>query len=457
MPTIAQLPPASPVSAADELPVSQAGYTRAVAVSDLLASTQPAIAAPTGTLLGRVSVGAGGPEPITLGSGLSLTASTLNATGSSITSLPIVVTLGAGDLVGISQGGVDHSISYANLINGQTIDLAQPATPASDTDSFWVSQGSATMLRQTLSGVWSWIQLKLPGYKRPVVELSVNTTLDGTIHNGRILICSAAVTLTPAFINMGSGFYCDVINLSSGNVTFGPGIVTPSGSVTLTPGQFAALRGATYSGGNIIFAATPAVAAGALALPGQPTSLAAGSISQTTLSLTWTSSVTGGLAATYVVQYRVSGSGTWGTASGAVTGTSYTLAGLLAGTGYNIQVVGVNATGTGLASSTLTASTAAAGLVTSIVWNLAPSGSFAHGSGAIGVNAHITPATGPAQFGFSASGTVPPGSWTVGSSVSGDLWAAYVSVPATAGTWYAWASGTDGSSPTAYSTPFVVT
>ena len=457
MPTIAQLPPAGSVNLSDELPLSQAGFTRAIAVADFLAGTQPAIAAPTGTLLGRISIGPGGPEPITLGAGLALTASTLSSTAASITSLPPVTTITAVDLVGISQGGADHTISYANLINGQTIDVAQPAIAATDTDSFWVAQGSATMLRQSLSAIWSWLQLKLPGYKRPVVELSSNATLDGTTHNGRILICSAALTLTPAFINMGTGFCCDVINLSAGNVVFGPGIVTSSGSTVLLPGQFASLRAAAYSGGNIVFAATPPIAAGALAVPGQPTALLAGSVSQSTLGLTWVAPAFGGTAASYSVLYRVGATGTWLVASSTVTAVSYTLTGLNAGVAYNIQVVATNATGAGAASAILTISTTASGLVTSVVWNLAPAGSFAHGNGSIGVNAHFTPAAGPAQFGFSTSATTPPGSWTSGSNVSGDLWAAYVAVPATPGNWYSWASGTDGSALTAYATPFVVT
>ena len=81
MPTISQLPVASGVSAADELPLSQSGVTRSVEVGALLAGTQPLIAAPTGSLLGRVSVGAGQPEPIAPGAGLALQGSVLNATG----------------------------------------------------------------------------------------------------------------------------------------------------------------------------------------------------------------------------------------------------------------------------------------------------------------------------------------------------------------------------------------
>ena len=53
---------------------------------------------------------------------------------------------------------------------------------------------------------------------------------------------------------------------------------------------------------------------------------------------------------------------------------------------------------------------------------------------------------------------MPPGSAkSTYTFVNTDLWGAYVSTPATAGTWYAWVEGTDGSRPTVYSTAFTVT
>jgi hypothetical protein len=53
---------------------------------------------------------------------------------------------------------------------------------------------------------------------------------------------------------------------------------------------------------------------------------------------------------------------------------------------------------------------------------------------------------------------MPPGSAkTTYASVNTDLWGAYVSTPAAAGTWYAWVEGTDGSTPTVYPVAFTVT
>ena len=79
MPTISQLPVAQTVAASDTIPVSQGGATHSVSVGTLLASTQPAIIVSKGGILGRVSLGPGGPEEIAVGNGLVLNASTLQA------------------------------------------------------------------------------------------------------------------------------------------------------------------------------------------------------------------------------------------------------------------------------------------------------------------------------------------------------------------------------------------
>jgi hypothetical protein len=53
---------------------------------------------------------------------------------------------------------------------------------------------------------------------------------------------------------------------------------------------------------------------------------------------------------------------------------------------------------------------------------------------------------------------MPPGSAkSTYTSVNTDLWGQYMPTPATAGTWYVWAEGTDGSAASAYPTSFTVT
>jgi len=617
MPTISQLPAAQIVTSADSVPISQGGSAHAVSVGTLLASTQPAILVEPGVLLGRISLGPGGPEPIAIGTGLVLNASTLQAapldystlptaTGLATTNSVVVTSAGtdphlmslsalrglfsagnnvtingtgtisasggtvasnfsigalapaaaasAGDLLPISQSGTTYAIAYSSLINGETIDHAQPAAAVSDGDTFWVAQGSNTMLSQTFSAIWPWVQGKLVTAKTPVVEISANTTLDGTVHNARVLVCSQPVTLSPVTANMGNGFQCEIVNLSSGSVAFAGSIVTSSGVSTLAPGQAATLRCLTYSAGTVVYAfmgdggtapsvpgqvtgltssgqttssivltwvapatgpvptgyqvqfrptgtsvwsvlnqtltspgcsvtsltsntsydfcvfATNAAGSGIgstiftiatsaiSSTPGIVTGLTAGTITSASVQLTWQAPSSGSAPTSYTVQYRVTGGTAWtGTMTG-ISGTTAIVSGLSSRTSYDFSVFGINAAGAGPTSLVMTATTAApAGAVSSIVWNVAPFGSYTHGSGAIGVNVHVSPSTAAVQFGFSTSSTVQPTSWTAGANVNTDLWGAYVPTPPTAGTWFAWAAGTDGSAPTVYSSSFTVT
>jgi hypothetical protein len=616
MPTISQLPAGVTVSASDLVPISQGGSAHSVSVGSLLAQTQPAIIVEPPSLLGRVSIGPGGPDTIAVGVGLILNNSTLSASyfdpaslpsltsistsdliivtnagiaqvaelgqirelftaGSnitidangtisssgvggalaySLTTLSPVTTLSSGDLVGVSQSGQDHTITYSNFIDGVTIDQAQSASPASDSDTFWVAQTGNVMLRQTLSAVWPWVSGKLALWRQPVIELTVNTTLEGSLHNNAVLVCSSPISVAALTGNVGSGFYCELINASSGLVTLSNNIITSNGSTGLSPFQSGALRCVSYAGGTTIFASISAGNAATVA-PGQVLNLAASSVNSTSVSLSWSIPVSGGpataytvqyriagtttwavvgqnigatsftiqglqsatsydftavaannvgtgpasttltaatltagvvpgsptsvaitnLSATsltcswaapsvggagmvYTVQYRISGQSTWSSAANNLSATSYTVTNLVPATSYDIRITASNSFGTGSPSATITAQTAQlAGLVTSITWALAPNGNYTHGVGSMGVNAHVNPAAAQIQFGFSTSQTVPPATWVTAVNVNTDFWGQYLSTPATTGTWYAWAEGTDGSAPTVYPTSFTVT
>ena len=115
MPTIQQLPAASTANATDELPVSQNGITRSVSVGDLLASTQPAITVASNALLGRVSLGPGGPEPVALGLGLGLASGSLSATGGDHASFAVQSALTLTDQVVLNSSGVPARMSLPLL------------------------------------------------------------------------------------------------------------------------------------------------------------------------------------------------------------------------------------------------------------------------------------------------------------------------------------------------------
>jgi hypothetical protein len=362
MPTIANLPAAGPLSATDTLPIDQGNGTNSVTFGTLLAGQQPAIVAPTGSLLGRVSTGSGGPETVNLGAGLVLSSGT------------------------ISVG------SISTLLGGETVDQLQPAALAADTDKLAVDQGGTALVRQTMAAIWSYIQGKLPIALQPVVELTTNTVLDAAAHNHAILVCSQPVTLSANFENMGSGFVCDVLNLSSGVVTMGTGITVGSG-VTGLPTQMAArIVAVSYSGGSLVF------------WPG--TQAASSTTSGTTTS--GGSSVTSG-------------------------GSSVT-------SGGSSVTSGGSSVTSGGSSTTVT-----------VTFVTAPSGSYAVNQANVGVNATLDPGTAATglQFGFSTSATTAPTSWTAGTLVNtesnGDtFWGAYLTMPATAGTYYCWAQAIGG-------------
>lgn len=106
MPTIQQLPVASQTSSADEIPVSQNGVTRSVSVGELLVSTQPAITVASNALLGRVSLGPGGPEPVAVGLGLGLGSGSLSATGADHANFAVQGTLTLTDQVILNSSGI---------------------------------------------------------------------------------------------------------------------------------------------------------------------------------------------------------------------------------------------------------------------------------------------------------------------------------------------------------------
>ncbi len=94
--------------------------------------------------------------------------------------------------------------------------------------------------------------------------------------------------------------------------------------------------------------------------PGQVIGLVAGSPTASTVNLTWTAPASGGAVASYMVQYRITGGSGFNTAASGVVGTAYTVTGLTSATGYDFQVVAVNAIGNGTASAVASATTAAA-------------------------------------------------------------------------------------------------
>ncbi len=115
MPTINQLPVATQINASDVLPISQAGATRSASIGNLLAATQPVITIASNTLLGRVSLGPGGPEPVAIGLGLVLTSGSLLATGADHATFPTSSGLVVTDEAIISSTGQPRQLPLSQL------------------------------------------------------------------------------------------------------------------------------------------------------------------------------------------------------------------------------------------------------------------------------------------------------------------------------------------------------
>jgi hypothetical protein len=101
-------------------------------------------------------------------------------------------------------------------------------------------------------------------------------------------------------------------------------------------------------------------ASGGVTAPGQVTGLTAGTATSSAQPLSWTAPASGGAPSAYTVEYRLTGGSTFTTFANNITGTSTTVTGLTAATGYDYRVTATNAAGSGTPSSVMSATTAAA-------------------------------------------------------------------------------------------------
>ena len=151
MPTIQQLPSAVATNSTDQIPVSQSGTTRAVTVGALLAATQPAITMPSTTLLGRASLGPGGPEVVTAGVGLELQSGILAADGADHASFPVQSQLDLTDNAVLDSSGTPMRLPLAKLRSlfsaGSNVSIDQNGTiSATGTGSTLALPASAPLL-----------------------------------------------------------------------------------------------------------------------------------------------------------------------------------------------------------------------------------------------------------------------------------------------------------------------
>ncbi len=407
-----------PVAALRGLFTAGAGVS--INATGVIAVTASAIAGPAGPTGATGPAGPTGPQGIAGPAGSGLAAPSASNSVSSIS---------AGDYVAIWQNGATAWMPYSQFIGGQTINQLPAAAPASDSDILLVAQGSTSLNVQSFGALWTYMQSKLPSLKAGIVELTANTVLDGTAHNERILIASQPITLTANYSNMGAGFSCTLINLSSGILTLGTGISSGSGAASLPPGASASLLGLSYSGGSMVWwnglvSNAPTITVASIAAPAPETSF----------------TVTGGIFsdAPTALDYSVDGGVTWAAAlSPVITQNVYSfmMPGLAAGTyavrvrdHANIAVMGVSNNFTITAPSVLINALPAAAIVN------AP----------LAVSGIVMPGNAAVEIGLSGSATTAPANWT-SVPVNNGTWSGNVTPPTT-GTVYVWAQQTAATS-----------
>ena len=390
-----------------------AGSGVAIDPNGVISITVSAIAGPAGPQGAAGPAGSTGPAGATGPSGIGLAGPAAGNSASSV---------GASDYVALWQNGSVAWMPYGQFLGGQTIDELPSAGPVADSDELLVAQGGNTLAAQNFGAIWTYVQKKLPTIQAGVVELTSNTVLDATEHNNRILVASAAITLTANFNNMGPGFTCTLINLAPGPITMGTGISSGSGSATLPPGAATTLLGLSYSGGSLVWWSG--------VVPNAPT-ITIGSISAPALNTPF--QISGGIFndAPTALDYSSDGGLSWSAAQNLViTANAYSFAagGLAAGTysvrvrdHANIAVIGVSNSFT-IAAPTITLST---------VPDMLPLNST------VALSGTVSPGNSAVQVGFSASAGTAPSTW-VNAVVSGGSWTASL-MPTVTGTFYIWA------------------
>jgi hypothetical protein len=227
--------------------------------------------------------------------------------------------------------------------------------------------------------------------------------------------------------------------------------------------------GAVNSGGQSPFTsivnATTLVAA-----PNVPTGLAAGLSTVAAQALIWTAPTAGAVPTSYSVRYSVHGAGLWSAPVTGITGLGTTITGLTGNTSYDFEVASVNAGGTSAWTGIMTANTTNYKLSEGI--NPGANSSYMHATGGHAFNVNINTASGDGSctlpyevdYAFSTSNTtVPTSGWLVlatgltsgsaylyspgtGQTGYGHTYCGnYITVPATAGTYYIWYQAKDSS------------
>lgn len=370
MPTIQQLPSASSTSTTDEIPVSQSGTTRSVTIGALLATAQPVITLPSTTLLGRNSLGPGGPEVVAPGIGLQLTNGSLSADGADHADFPLETHVNVTDNVILDSDGTPARLplnALRDLFTAGSNVTIQGGTISATASSELVLPTAAPLLSSngtTLSAVVLGSNLSLNGGTLSAASAGVAAPAAAA------LISSTGTSLTGITLGANLSLAAGTLSAISLAAPAVSGLVSSTGSSLTT----VALAGASYSGGTLTVPSYTLPAASAASLGGVKaganlTIAADGTISAPApLAVPATApllaSAAGSLATVALGNNLTLSAGTLSATAPTVPTSAALLASTASGALSNVALNGLSyAGGTLTASGSSIATTAAAGVV----------------------------------------------------------------------------------------------
>ena len=279
MPTIDELAPATSASDSDEFIVSQAGIARKVTRAQVLNGVQTQLIVPPGSLLGGGGTSLGAPQVITVGQNLHLTGSVLSATAApfSVSALPSGTVPATGDLIPMSQAGVDVSVTYGQILSGMSevanINLSQAlVTPTGSTATQTLAQLAATVM--PLTGGTMTGSLSLAGAPTTPGQAANKTYVDQQVGNALLLSggsMSGALALAGAplhSMDAATKGYTDSVAAAMLPIVGG----SLSGSLFLSADPTGPLQASTKQYADLKLARTGDTLTGVLALAADPVS-----------------------------------------------------------------------------------------------------------------------------------------------------------------------------------------
>ncbi len=199
MPTLEQLPEAVLTAPTDVVLIDQAGTAKSATVAVLTAGLQPALMLAPGTLLGRSGIGAGAPQPINLGTGLTLSNATIGVDTTAIAPVSSPQFVGSPTAPTAVLGDNSSSIATTAFVqanNTRAIRLAGDVIVSGESANGVINTALATI---TTPGTYSQVTVNAKGQVTSGSSLSV----PGTDVSASVVQALGATQASPLSTHLG--------------------------------------------------------------------------------------------------------------------------------------------------------------------------------------------------------------------------------------------------------------